>query len=125
MKYKHIPSMAHNFGHSFVSLMNYVGEAHIVDEIRRVIAQFHEPLHINFLDGTIIPNTARTDLLVASVRIYQSSFAQHALSHDVDPSSIHQLELAITRTSTGIEAMIQVQDDRGKQYHLPIAQTAL
>jgi len=117
--------MAHNFGHSFVSLMNYVGEAHIVDEIRRVIAQFHEPLHINFLDGTIIPNTAQTDLLVASVRIYQSSFAQHALSHDVDPSSIHQLELAITRTSTGIEAMIQVQDDRGKQYHLPIAQTAL
>jgi hypothetical protein len=125
MKYKHIPSMAHNFGHSFVSLMNYVGEAHIVDEIRRVLAQLDEPLHINFLEGTITPATAQPDLLAASVRIYQSSFARHALSHDVDPSCIHQLELSITRTNTGITVMIEVQDDRGKQYRLPISQTAL
>jgi hypothetical protein len=125
MKYKHIPSMAHNFGHSFVSLMNYVGETHIVDEIRRVLPQFHQPLHINFLDGTITPKTARSDLLVASVQVYQASFARHALSHDVDPTCIRQLELSIARTSIGIGVMIEVQDDQGKQYHLPIEQTAL
>jgi hypothetical protein len=125
MKYKHIPSMAHNFGHSFVSLMNYVGEAHVVDEIRRVLSQLHQPLRINFLDGTITPKTARSDLLVASIQRYQSSFARHALSHDIEPICIHQLELSIARTGTGIRVTIKVQDDRGKHYDLAIEQTAL
>jgi hypothetical protein len=96
-----------------------------VDEIHRVLPQLYEPLRINFLDSTITPKTARTDLLVASVQIYQSWFARHALNHDVDPACIRQLELSIARTTTGIHVAIEVQDDRGKHYQLPIMQTAL
>ena len=44
--------MAHNFGHSFVSLMNYVGNDHIVNEIHSILPHLQEPLRINFLDGT-------------------------------------------------------------------------
>ncbi|MBK6387119.1 MAG: hypothetical protein IPF71_10110 [Rhodoferax sp.] len=32
MKYKHVASALHNFGHSFVSLMNYV-EGEYIDDI--------------------------------------------------------------------------------------------
>lgn len=117
--------MAHNFGHSFVSLMNYVGNEHIVDEIHRVLSRIHEPLHINFLNGVITPNTAQSTLLIASVQAYQSSFAKHARSHYVDPACLEQLELSIAQTSTGIQVVIEVQDDRGTHYHLPITQTAL
>ena len=125
MKYKRIPSMAHNFGHSFVSLMNYVGKDHIVDEIHRVLACIPEPLRVNFLDGTITPQSAQSDLLAASVQMYQSSFSRHALSPDVDPTCIQQLELSIAPTGAGIQVTIEVQDDRGKHYHVPIKQTAL
>lgn len=117
--------MAHNFGHSFVSLMNYVGNDHIVDEIHRVLPHIQEPLRVNFLHGIITPQSARSDLLVASVQIYQSSFARHALNHDVDPSCIQQLELSIAPASAGTRVTIEVQDDRGKHYHIPIEQTAL
>ena len=125
MKYKHIPSMAHNFGHSFVSLMNYVGKDHIVDEIHSILPHLQEPLRINFLDGTITPQNARSDRFAASVQMYQSSFARHALSHGVDPNSIRQLELSIAKTNTGILVTIEVQDEQGKYYRIPIEQTAL
>ena len=125
MKYNHIPSMAHNFGHSFVSLMNYVGNDHIVDEIHYILPHLQEPLRVNFLDGSITPQSARSDILAASVRMYQSSFARHALSHDVDPTSIRQLALSITKTTAGILVTIEVQDERGKYYRIPIEQTAL
>lgn len=117
--------MAHNFGHSFVSLMNYIGNEHIVDEIHRVLPRICEPLRVNFLDGTITPHRARSDLLTASVHLYQSSFARHALSHDVEPTCIQQLELSITPTSAGIRVTVEVRDNRGKHYHIPIEQTAL
>lgn len=124
MKYKHIPSMAHNFGHSFVSFMNYVDGIHIVDEIHRILRQTHEPLHINFLQGVITPEQARSDLLARSVKNYQTGFPNHALSQNVNPACILQFDLSIMPTRTGINVRVNLQDDRGERYQISIAQTA-
>lgn len=36
MKYKHIPSAIHNFGHSFTSLMNYVDDGYVIDDLQKI-----------------------------------------------------------------------------------------
>lgn len=56
MKYKHINAMLHNFGHSFVSSMNYVDDEYIIDVLTELAFQVsgHE-LEINFSTGHISP----------------------------------------------------------------------
>jgi len=36
MKYKNLKSVAHNFSHSFVSFMNYVDGAYVIDDLRQL-----------------------------------------------------------------------------------------
>ncbi len=33
MKFKKLPSMSHNFSHSFVSLMNYVDDGYVFEDL--------------------------------------------------------------------------------------------
>lgn len=42
MKYKHIYSAIHNFGHSFTSLMNYVDDDYVIDELDKIHAEGHD-----------------------------------------------------------------------------------
>ena len=39
MKYKVIKSAAHNFGHSFVSLMNYRGDDYVMSHLARLVVE--------------------------------------------------------------------------------------
>ena len=57
MKYKNIDSMLHNFGHSFVSLNNYVENAYIVDALPELARRSpnHE-LMIDFETGIVDPS---------------------------------------------------------------------
>ncbi|MEP6819663.1 MAG: hypothetical protein ABJA18_09025 [bacterium] len=36
MKYRDLKSIAHNFSHSFVSLMNYVDDGYVIDDLLQV-----------------------------------------------------------------------------------------
>ncbi|AWY00274.1 hypothetical protein A8139_09885 [Marinomonas primoryensis] len=53
MKYKNIKSAIHNFGHSFVSLMNYVDEDYVIDEIGKIHKQGYD-IEINWLTREVI-----------------------------------------------------------------------
>jgi hypothetical protein len=54
MKYKNIPSMAHNFAHSFLSGMHFVENTHLHDELYRLLRQLDDP--------TITMNTKQIDI---------------------------------------------------------------
>jgi len=59
MKYKHIPSALHNFGHSFVSLNNYVDGECITDVLRQTInATGEHEVRIDFGTGAVVPELA-------------------------------------------------------------------
>jgi hypothetical protein len=125
MKYKHIPSMAHNFAHSFVSLMNYVDDTYVVDEIQAILQHIQEPIYISFLEGVIRPATADSHVLQTASMRYRSWFSEHARRHNVDPASIRHLEISIARTKQGMRVVVEVTDDRGKTIRLHVDQTAL
>ena len=49
MKYKHIDAVLHNFGHSFVSLMNYVDDEYILDVLPELAR--HSPGYVKDFHG--------------------------------------------------------------------------
>ena len=50
MKYKNIYSAIHNFGHSFLSLMNYVDGVYIIDDLTDIMKKGHD-IEIDWLNG--------------------------------------------------------------------------
>ncbi|MBV9790119.1 MAG: hypothetical protein JOZ51_18165 [Chloroflexi bacterium] len=117
MKYKHVPCMAHNFAHSFVSGMNYVDGTYIVDELRRILRGLPDAtLVIDVLHGQITPSSVPSALLTESVRRYQAWLPAHAQRHHVDSSRIHQLELCFAGTGRHFQCVVVVTDDRGRTH---------
>jgi len=65
MKYKVLKSAAHNFGHSFVSLMNYRAGDYVMSHLARRALEVQAPeLRIDLLTGTAEP----ASLLIPPVR---------------------------------------------------------
>lgn len=125
MRYRNIDAMAHNFGHSFVSLMNVVGHTHVVDEIARLTRQLDAPLEIDFLSGAIRPAAARTPILATSVRHYRDWLPTHAANHGITIAAIRSFDLRIAPTAGGWRVVALVHDDRSVTHTVPIRQTAL
>jgi len=67
-KYKVLKSVAHNLGHSYLSLMNYVDGDYIVEHLFRQARETGETrVEIDVLAGTIAPAVFQTPVLAESV----------------------------------------------------------
>ena len=72
MKYKHIDAMLHNFGHSFMSLMNYVDGQYIVDVLSELASR--SPIYeidINFSNGSVFPSGDYPEVLHKSISYWK------------------------------------------------------
>ena len=93
MKYKHIKSVAHNLGHSFLSDMNAVtdrGRYTIVPE-RLFAAAAHARLpevHIDFLAHRIEPDAARLPEVEQAVSYYARWLSELLTSQNVAPEAV-------------------------------------
>jgi len=66
-RYKVLKSVAHNLGHSYLSLMNYRAEDYVVEHLHRAARAANERrVIIDVLRGTIEPATVRTPVLLES-----------------------------------------------------------
>ena len=129
--YKVLKSVAHNLGHSYLSLMNYVSDDYIVEHLfRRAWETGETHVTIDVLGGTIDPPAFRTPVLVDSVarqrawlgRLVQSSGAA------LDMVSAARMEIAFDLaaarphpTVPGLElaaytCTVEIVDDRGKRH---------
>ena len=71
MKYKVIKSAAHNFGHSFVSLMNYRGDDYVMSHLARLVVETgHTELSVDLLSGRGQPSALLWGPIRASVAVY-------------------------------------------------------
>jgi hypothetical protein len=129
MKYKRIRSAAHNYAHSFTSLMNYGPDNYVMSYLAHAAATSGEPeLRVDLLSGAAEP----APLVIAPVRRsiagYVQGFPRHLESMNVSVDAIRRATLRVRFDLDGyrrsvqypgsvlspFEASVEVEDDRGK-----------
>jgi hypothetical protein len=117
MKYKHINAMLHNFGHSFISLMNYVDDEYIIDVLAELAFQIPEhELEINFSTGQILPAGEYPIKLYKSIAYWKEWLPKHMEHHRITPSALSEVHLRFRLVRVGREVIVTTSDDRGKNY---------
>src|SRR5262249_12243959 len=130
---KNIPSAAHNFGHSFLSNMNFVGTGRrftmVPDAIFRAAREAQAPLvRIDFRRVKVEPESVSLPAVQESVRNYAQWLPKLLASHRVEPESVNEAALALrfdfdaTRPSStnldvdipSVECVVTFIDNRGR-----------
>ena len=117
MKYKNIDSMLHNFGHSFVSLMNYVDGEYIIDELDKLARSVPgNEIRIDFSSGSISPEATYPERLHKSVQYWMDWLPKHMRSHNIEPSAIGPVSFRFRLVKLGHEVIVEATDDRGTSH---------
>lgn len=126
MKYKVIKGVAHDFGHSFVSLTNFVADDYVMDHLARAAAASGEPeLRVDLLTGAAEPAALVVPLVRASLDIHVAwlpgmlrergvrleQLREATLSVRFDLSRLSAL--AAGRVMVPLECEVEITDDRG------------
>ncbi len=129
--HKPLKSVSHNFGHSFISLMNYIGDdyflGHLLKQARKT--------NLNRLEVDILKNTASPDLLLTetirgSIENWNKWFPDlvknsgSTMDFVIGATMTIEFDLLKTRPYAGdnrycenpFTCEIKIIDDRGKEY---------
>lgn len=110
--------MSHNFSHSFVSLMNYVDDGYVIDDLI-VMAREAKSEHISvqWIPRKSYGSTNFSDRVRKSIAINQDWLPKHLASHGVDESMIAEMRTDIYCTpSHQVWVKAYLKDNRGKEY---------
>jgi hypothetical protein len=113
MKYKNINSAIHNFGHSFVSLMNYVDNGYIVDELN-IIHNNGYDIKLNWLTREFQPSEFLSDRLKKSIDYWGDNLEHTLLSQNVKLKRLSSLFFIWNAKDN--KKYMQAVDDRKKEY---------
>ena len=120
MKYKNIDSAIHNFGHSFMSGMNYVEDDHVMYEVHAIVRKEPHELSINFSTGKISPQAAYSSRLQTAVKNYREQLPDFLTRNSVDPTAVMDVTLHHRLTRTGGETVMLARDDRGIEHRVVV-----
>lgn len=118
MKYKNIYSAIHNFGHSFLSLMNYVDGDYVIDELFDITSRGHD-IEIDWLRKTFMPAEEVTPRIKKAIDYYAGQLTKHMQSHAVDVDRIKAMKLHWPAKG---RKYMWATDDRGKEYKIYVAE---
>jgi hypothetical protein len=114
MKHKHINSAIHNLGHSFTSLMNYVDDGYVIDELSDIHDKGQD-IEVNWLTGSFKPEAFVSRRIRKSIGYWKDNLPNHLRRHEVVPAALTQL-LFYWRARER-KQMLAI-DDRGKSYRV-------
>lgn len=114
MKYKNIHSAIHNFGHSFTSLMNYVDDDYVIDELRKIHGAGND-ISVDWLTAQFEPASMETPRIRKSIGYWKDTLDKHLLSQNVDPARLTQLRF---RWPARQRKFMEAVDDRGQAYKI-------
>lgn len=115
VKYKNIDSALHNFGHSFVSLMNYVDDEYICDLLSAAARSAPDrEVRIDF-SASALP-TESPPQLVKSFEYWKAWLPRLLESQNVQPQSVGPVLLRYRLTRMGREVIVEATDDRGQPH---------
>jgi hypothetical protein len=131
-KYKNIKSVAHNFGHSFLSDVNLGGTwpdiVMVPDVIYQAARASGQPLvRIDFFRGSVEPSAVATDIVLEAVGHYARGLPKLLESQFVLPAMVTGAELTLRfnfdgsrpardfpgREVPAVECVVRLTDDRG------------
>ena len=120
MKYKLIPSMAHNWTHSFMSGLNYIDHQFVFDDMFALARERHgEIVSISWIPERHEELTRLTPRVCKCVERYRAELPQYLAKHKIDAKALLELQ---TRVFVGFDFRMYVQayvkDDRGKEYKI-------
>ena len=114
MKYKNIYSAMHNFGASFTSLMNYMLDGYVIDDLTSIHNQRFD-IEVDWLSGSFVPQSMESARIRESIDCYCSSLKQQFAQQNVDVASIVGLRF---HWPAGGRKYMAATDDRGKAYKI-------
>ncbi len=118
MKYKNIYSAIHNFGHSFLSLMNYVDGDYVIDELSNIISKGYD-IEIDWLNNAFMPKPEATPRIIKSMDYYFANLKKHLQSQNVDVNRIKAMKLYCPAKG---RKYMWAKDDRGKEYKIHVSE---
>lgn len=126
MKYKVIKGVAHDFGHSFVSLTNNIADVYVMDRLAGAALASGEPeLRVDLLTGDAEPAALVVPLVRASLDTFVSWLPGKLGEHGVRPASVREATMSIRfelarlavdengRVRVPFECVVEITDDRG------------
>lgn len=117
MKYKHIDAMLHNFGHSFVSLMNYVDDQYILDVLPELASRSPGyEIDINFANGNVSPPGEYPAVLHKSISYWKDWLPKHIANHRLEPERLSEIHVRYRLVKMGHEIIVSTSDNRGKEH---------
>jgi hypothetical protein len=124
MKYKHIDSALHNFGHSFVSLMNYVDDMYICELLDAAARNSCcSEVRINFSGEVADLPEHSAPQLVKSFEYWKAWLPKLLERQNVSPSSLSAIALRYKLTRMGREVHMEAIDDRGMHHNVLVQHT--
>jgi len=112
MKYKNIYSAIHNFGHSFTSLMNYVDNDYVIDELENIHHKGYD-IEVDWKTLTFTPETMASERIKKSIGYWGDSLNKHLSSQNVEQEKLESLRFV---WPAGGRKFMLATDDRGKEY---------
>ena len=121
VRYKVLKSVAHNFSHSFVSLMNYVDDGYVIDDLREVVRKNEE----NRVSISWIPDARQTDVLtpriLKSVAYWKARLPDLVKASGSDIRAIREFSTEIfLKPNKQIAVEGHLTDSRGRVYVSPV-----
>lgn len=116
MKRKTIPSALHNFGHSFLSLMNYVDDVYICDLLPDLVRSRGGRLDIHFPSGRVEPPGDLPVALVKSIGYWSKDLPKHLDHHGIPTTVLADVVLRLTLTPFGVRREVRATDELGREY---------
>jgi len=120
MKYKNINSAIHNFGHSFFSLINYIEDSHIIDELGRIHKKGYD-IKIDWLNREFEPKQMLNEKIKKSINSYANNLESFLLKQNVKLQRLTSLYFIWNGNER--YKFMEAVDDRGKNYKIKIADT--
>ncbi len=120
MKYKNINSAIHNFGHSFFSLINFVDNVYIIDELGKINKKGYD-IKIDWLNKEFEPKQMLNEKIEKSIIYYANNLENFLLKQNV---LLHKLSsLYFIWKGNENNKYMEAVDNRGKSYKIKIADT--
>jgi len=117
MKYRILDSVAHNFTHSFVSLMNYVDDGYVIDDLLQVAREANgKRISIQWIPDLPPPEYLPPRIL-KSIAHRKTWLPSHVASSGADLAAIKEFRTDIfMKPNHQIAVEAHLVDDRGKEH---------
>lgn len=116
-RYKVLKSLAHNFSHSFVSLMNYVDDGYVIDDLRELVRKNADHrITIDWIPGEQMSKEFNGRIR-EGIKAYRASLFRSIYQAGAVVSSIKEFrtDIYLQRTyQMAVEGVLV--DDRGRKY---------